>query len=107
MLVIVVTVITQGPRVPADMRGPIKSSLIINDGVFQAIGVISFGQYQPHVINCITRPNLYNSICLSYVALSFGMVIAFFTDMRASKKTTTACSSMDLYKNPQWTVLQR
>lgn len=44
MLVIVVTVITQGPRVPAEMRGPIKGSLLINDGVFQAIGVISFGE---------------------------------------------------------------
>lgn len=43
MLVIVVTVITQGPRLPSEMRGPIKGSLIINDGVFQAIGVISFG----------------------------------------------------------------
>lgn len=43
MLVIVITVITQGPRVPAEMRGPIKGSLFINDGVFQAVGVISFG----------------------------------------------------------------
>ena len=44
MLVIVITVITQGPRVPEDMRGPIKGSLLINDGVFQAIGVISIGE---------------------------------------------------------------
>ncbi|KAJ9619564.1 hypothetical protein H2203_008344 [Taxawa tesnikishii (nom. ined.)] len=42
MLVIIVTVITQGPRIPADMRGPIKGSILINSGVFQAIGVISF-----------------------------------------------------------------
>lgn len=46
MLVIIVTVITQGPRIPADMRGPIKGSILINSGVFQAIGVISFGK--PH-----------------------------------------------------------
>jgi sodium-coupled neutral amino acid transporter 11 len=45
MLIIVITVITQGPRVPAEMKGPIKGSLIINNGVFQAIGVISFGKY--------------------------------------------------------------
>ncbi|KAI5212137.1 putative amino acid transporter [Aureobasidium subglaciale] len=43
MLIIVITVITQGPSVPAEMKGPIKGSLIINNGVFQAIGVISFG----------------------------------------------------------------
>lgn len=42
MLIIVITVITQGPRVPAEMRGPIRGSLLINSGVFQAIGVISF-----------------------------------------------------------------
>lgn len=45
MLIIVITVITQGPRVPAEMKGPIRGSLIINNGVFQAIGVISFGMY--------------------------------------------------------------
>lgn len=44
MIVIVVTVITQGFRVPADSRGEIKSHLIINSGFFQAIGVISFGK---------------------------------------------------------------
>lgn len=43
MLIILVTVITQGPRLPPEMRGPVKGSLLINDGVFQAIGVISFG----------------------------------------------------------------
>jgi sodium-coupled neutral amino acid transporter 11 len=43
MIVIVVTVITQGFRVPADSRGEIKSHLIFNSGFFQAVGVISFG----------------------------------------------------------------
>ncbi|KAF2150546.1 amino acid transporter [Myriangium duriaei CBS 260.36] len=42
MAVIIATVITQGPRVPDVYKGQIKGSLIINDGVFQAIGVISF-----------------------------------------------------------------
>ena len=44
MLVIIVTVITQGVRVPADLRGSLKGSLFIRDGIFQAIGVISFGR---------------------------------------------------------------
>jgi len=43
MLVIIVTVITQGVRVPADLKGHVKGSLLVNDGFFQAIGVISFG----------------------------------------------------------------
>src|ERR1700712_4267878 len=42
MIIIIVTVVTQGPLQPADQRGQLKGSLIINDGVFQAIGVISF-----------------------------------------------------------------
>ena len=42
MLVILVTVISQGFRVPAEMKGPLKGSLLINSGVFQAVGVISF-----------------------------------------------------------------
>ncbi|KAB2570037.1 Vacuolar amino acid transporter 2 [Lasiodiplodia theobromae] len=42
MLIIIVAVLTQGPRVPQDMKGQIRGSLIINDGVFQAVGVISF-----------------------------------------------------------------
>jgi sodium-coupled neutral amino acid transporter 11 len=42
MVIIIVTVVTQGPMAPAELRGPLKGSLLINDGVFQAIGVISF-----------------------------------------------------------------
>lgn len=42
MLVIIITVLIQAPLAPADMRGKLRGSLIINDGVFQAIGVISF-----------------------------------------------------------------
>lgn len=42
MVIIIVTVVTQGPLMPPELRGPLKGSLLINDGVFQAIGVISF-----------------------------------------------------------------
>ncbi|EME44736.1 hypothetical protein DOTSEDRAFT_72255 [Dothistroma septosporum NZE10] len=42
MLVIIITVVTQGPLLPSAMRGQLKGSLLINDGFFQAIGVISF-----------------------------------------------------------------
>jgi solute carrier family 38 (sodium-coupled neutral amino acid transporter), member 11 len=42
MLVILITVLTQGFRVPSDTRGSIRGNLFLNSGVFQAIGVISF-----------------------------------------------------------------
>ena len=42
MIVIIITVLIEGPRMPADLRGPVTGSLFINNGVFQAIGVISF-----------------------------------------------------------------
>ncbi|KAK4242079.1 hypothetical protein C8A03DRAFT_40502 [Achaetomium macrosporum] len=44
MAVIVVTVVVQGMMVPAEARGSLKDwrLLGINDGIFQAIGVISF-----------------------------------------------------------------
>jgi hypothetical protein len=43
MLVIIITVITQGPMVPNDLRGNLKGELFVNSGFFQAVGVISFG----------------------------------------------------------------
>ncbi|PWY86214.1 amino acid transporter [Aspergillus heteromorphus CBS 117.55] len=42
MVVIVVAVMTQGFRVPAESRGDVKSLLLVNNGFFQAVGVISF-----------------------------------------------------------------
>ena len=44
MLVIIVTVITQGARVDSDLKGQVSGSIFINGGIFQAIGVISFGR---------------------------------------------------------------
>lgn len=47
MLIIIVTVISQGWRVSSDLRGELGGSLFVNNGVFQAIGVISFGNKTP------------------------------------------------------------
>ena len=44
MLVIIVAVITEGTRVPNDLRGDLKGELFISNGFFQAVGVISFGR---------------------------------------------------------------
>ena len=45
MLVIIVTVVTQGARVDPDLKGQVRGSVLVNSGIFQAIGVISFGKY--------------------------------------------------------------
>lgn len=48
MLVILVSVIVQGITTPPDLRGTLKGNLVIRPGVFQAIGVISFGERLSH-----------------------------------------------------------
>jgi sodium-coupled neutral amino acid transporter 11 len=42
MTIIIVTVITQSFRVPAESRGQLRGSIIIRSGLFESIGVISF-----------------------------------------------------------------
>jgi sodium-coupled neutral amino acid transporter 11 len=42
MIIIIITVVTQAFSVPAELKGQLRGSLIINDGIFEAIGVISF-----------------------------------------------------------------
>ncbi|KAJ5655454.1 hypothetical protein N7507_007404 [Penicillium longicatenatum] len=62
MIIIVITVITQGFRVPAESRGEIKSHLIVNSGFFQAVGVISFAFVCHHnsllIYGSLKRPTL-------------------------------------------------
>ncbi|KAJ5614341.1 hypothetical protein N7528_007995 [Penicillium herquei] len=62
MIIIVVTVITQGFRVPAESRGEVKSHLLINSGFFQAVGVISFAFVCHHnsllIYGSLKRPTL-------------------------------------------------
>jgi hypothetical protein len=68
MVVIVTAVITQGIRVPSELRGDIKSLLFVNSGFFQAVGVISFGTIVPSA-HKVRNPesNVMSSICLPYV----------------------------------------
>lgn len=42
MLIIIITILTQGARVPHNLRGGLEGNLFINGGVLQAVGVISF-----------------------------------------------------------------
>lgn len=50
MLIIIITVITQGVRVDPDLRGDLRGLLFVNSGFFQAVGVISFGKGQIELI---------------------------------------------------------
>jgi hypothetical protein len=53
MCVILITVVTQGARVPPESKGDFRGLLFVSDGFFQAVSVISFGmliafpQYSP------------------------------------------------------------
>ncbi|CAI7616035.1 unnamed protein product [Penicillium crustosum] len=58
MIVIVVTVITQGFRVSPESRGEIKSHLIFNTGFFQAVGVISFDHNSLLIYGSLKKPTL-------------------------------------------------
>jgi sodium-coupled neutral amino acid transporter 11 len=42
MTIIIITVITQSFRVPAESRGQLRGSILIHSGLFESIGVISF-----------------------------------------------------------------
>ncbi|KAI5200907.1 putative amino acid transporter [Aureobasidium subglaciale] len=78
MLIIVITVITQGPSVPAEMKGPIKGSLIINNGVFQAIGVISFAFVCHHnsllIYGSLQKPTMDRFAKVTHYSTSISML---------------------------------
>ncbi|KAI5257108.1 putative amino acid transporter [Aureobasidium subglaciale] len=74
MLIIVVTVITQGPSVPAEMKGPIKGSLIINNGVFQAIGVISFDHNSLLIYGSLQKPTMDRFAKVTHYSTSISML---------------------------------
>ena len=40
--VILFTIVTQGARIPEDLRGSLKGSLFFRNGFVQAVGVIAF-----------------------------------------------------------------
>lgn len=79
MVVIVVAVVTQGFRVPAEARGDFKGLLIINNGLTQAIGVISFGTdhaflFLTFKISLLTSNQLLSAVCNSQILTSTAKV---------------------------------
>ncbi|KAF2418221.1 hypothetical protein EJ08DRAFT_599674 [Tothia fuscella] len=78
MLIIILTVITQGPRVPSDLRGKLSGSLLINDGIFQAIGVISFAFVCHHnsllIYGSLRKPTLDRFATVTHYSTTISMV---------------------------------
>lgn len=78
MLVILITVITQGPRVPSEMRGRLRGSILINSGIFQAIGVISFAFVCHHnsllIYGSLKKPTLDRFARVTHFSTSISMV---------------------------------
>ncbi|KAJ5763861.1 Vacuolar amino acid transporter 2 [Penicillium manginii] len=79
MVVIVVTVLTQGFRVPAESRGEVKSHLIINSGFFQAVGVISFAFVCHHnsllIYGSLKRPTLDRFATVTHYSTGVSLVM--------------------------------
>jgi sodium-coupled neutral amino acid transporter 11 len=78
MGVIVITILTQGPRLPADMRGQLRGSFLINDGVFQAIGVISFAFVCHHnsllIYGSLRKPTMDRFARVTHYSTAISMV---------------------------------
>jgi sodium-coupled neutral amino acid transporter 11 len=78
MFIIILTVITQGFRVPSELRGPIRGSIIINDGIFQAIGVISFAFVCHHnsllIYGSLKKPTLDRFAVVTHYSTGISMV---------------------------------
>lgn len=89
MAVIVSTVLIQGFFVPSDHRGSFNLPLLtVNTGIFQAIGVISFGTYlccTTHVEHQLTRVSQHSSATttrFSFTARSRRLLLTTFLESR-------------------------
>jgi sodium-coupled neutral amino acid transporter 11 len=80
MLVILITVITQGFRVPPELRGTLKGGnlIFLNSGVFQAIGVISFAFVCHHnsllIYGSLKKPTLDRFATVTHYSTSISMI---------------------------------
>ncbi|KAK4122917.1 hypothetical protein N657DRAFT_575132 [Parathielavia appendiculata] len=80
MAVIVVTVIVQGMMVPAAERGSLKDwrLLVINDGIFQAIGVISFAFVCHHnsllIYGSLEKPTIDRFARVTHISTAVSML---------------------------------
>ncbi|KAL2179861.1 transmembrane amino acid transporter protein-domain-containing protein [Thermothelomyces heterothallicus CBS 202.75] len=80
MAVIVITVVVQGAMAPAEARGSLKDwrLLVINDGIFQAIGVISFAFVCHHnsllIYGSLEKPTIDRFAKVTHISTGVSMV---------------------------------
>ncbi|KAF1810169.1 amino acid transporter [Eremomyces bilateralis CBS 781.70] len=78
MLVIILTVITQGFRVPSESKGKLSGNLFVNSGIFQAIGVISFAFVCHHnsllIYGSLKKPTLDRFARVTHYSAGISMV---------------------------------
>lgn len=75
MFIIVITVVVEGPKVPAELKGdPSKKWSIAGPGIFQAIGVISFafGKLKLKFGTCYAHSSTRIQVCHHNSLLIFG-----------------------------------
>ncbi|KAI1007154.1 Vacuolar amino acid transporter 2 [Podosphaera aphanis] len=79
MMVIIITVITQGSSVPPELRGPIDFSLMtIRYGIFQAVGVISFAFVCHHnsllIYGSLQTPTIDRFACVTHYSTAVSLL---------------------------------
>jgi sodium-coupled neutral amino acid transporter 11 len=78
MSIIIVTVITQAFRVPAESRGQLRGSLIIHTGIFEAIGVIAFAFVCHHnsllIYGSLRKPTIDRFARVTHYSTSISLV---------------------------------
>ncbi|KAJ9190786.1 hypothetical protein DTO164E3_9165 [Paecilomyces variotii] len=79
MAVIVITVITQGFRVPPESRGDFKGLIFVNSGFFQAVGVISFAFVCHHnsllIYGSLKKPTLDRFTLVTHYSTGVSMLM--------------------------------
>lgn len=78
MLIIIITVITQGARLDSEYKGSIKGSLFVQSGIFQAIGVISFAFVCHHnsllIYGSLKKPTMDRFARVTHYSTSISML---------------------------------
>ncbi|CAN9266257.1 unnamed protein product [Alternaria alternata] len=78
MTIIIVTVVTQAFRVPAESKGQLRGSLIIRSGIFEAIGVIAFAFVCHHnsllIYGSLRKPTIDRFTRVTHYSTSISLV---------------------------------
>ncbi|KAI4629194.1 uncharacterized protein J4E87_003456 [Alternaria ethzedia] len=78
MTIIIVTVVTQAFRVPAELKGQLRGNLIIRPGIFEAIGVIAFAFVCHHnsllIYGSLRKPTIDRFTRVTHYSTSISLV---------------------------------